>query len=73
MTPVATLASLILLAQMMSINAVITKPDATFGKQCPAGMLLDIIFICLTYIPMSLDLYLLPMHRVTLIYQAGHV
>ncbi|CAB4010826.1 Hypothetical predicted protein [Paramuricea clavata] len=37
MTPVATLASLILLAQIMSINAVLTKPDATFGKQCPAG------------------------------------
>jgi hypothetical protein len=42
MTPVATLASLILLAQIMSINAALTKPDATFGRQCPPGMLVDI-------------------------------
>ncbi|CAB4010825.1 Hypothetical predicted protein [Paramuricea clavata] len=37
MKPIAALASLILLAQIMSINAVYTKLDATFGKQCPAG------------------------------------
>jgi hypothetical protein len=42
MTQVAALASLILLAQIMSINAVLTKPNETFGKQCPAGMLVDI-------------------------------
>jgi hypothetical protein len=45
MTPAATLASLILLAQIMSINAVFTRPDATFGRQCPAGMLIDILTV----------------------------
>ncbi|CAB3994978.1 Hypothetical predicted protein [Paramuricea clavata] len=37
MTAVTALASLILLAQIMSINAAYTRPDATFTRQCPAG------------------------------------
>jgi hypothetical protein len=45
MTPVAALASLFLLAQIISINAAYTKLDATFTKQCPTGMLIHILTV----------------------------
>jgi hypothetical protein len=60
MTPVAALASLFLLAQIMSINAAYTKLDATFTRQCPTGMLINILTVYVSgpACPLTLHVYI---------------
>jgi hypothetical protein len=60
MTPIAALASLFLLAQIMSINAAYTKLDATFTRQCPTGMLINILTVYVSgpACPLTLHVYI---------------